>query len=221
MLDVSDVYDFYGLSCVTEGNLDDEGKKMYSFFLSEIKRKYVISLQKRIKEEAGYLGLDIDGTNIESLMSNMKKGIDEQIKEQSNKMARTGAGFNMMDMIKTTYNAKPKGMENAASAFRIKDKQRPAFGGEPWAKISEAFLSVERAESNKAIILSIDHLNDLAHNCCAVLFDLTGTRYGGTADNRKAIQEILDEKKNAPTPKGYASKMSGDVKSFLKEQKVL
>jgi hypothetical protein len=221
MLDVSDVYDFYGLTCVAEDGLDDEGKKMYTFFLSEIKRKYVISLKKRIKEEAGYLGLDIDGTNIETLMGNMKKGIDEQIKEQSNKMARTGAGFNMMDMIKGTYNTKPKGMENAASAFRVKEKQRPAFGGEPWAKIAEAFLNVERAESNKAIVLAVDYLNDLAHNCCAVLFDLTGTRYGGTAENRKAIQEILDEKKNARTPKEFAFKMSGDVKSFLKDQKVL
>lgn len=220
MIDVSDVYDFYGLSCVTEASLNEEEKKMFTFFLNEIQRKYVISLKKRIKEEAGYLGLDIEGTNIETLMTNMKKGIDEQIKQQASKMARTGSGFNMMDIIKDTMNAKPKGMENAAAAFRVKEKQRPAFGGEPWAKIAEAFLGVERAKSNKDIILAIDHLNDLQHNCCHVLFDLTGTR-GGGGEAHKAIAEILDEKKHAKTPRDFAPKMSSDVRSFLKDQKVV
>jgi len=220
MLDVSDVYDFYGLSCVAEDNLNEEERKLYTFFLMEIQRRYVVTLKKRIKEEAGYLGLDIEGTNIETLMGNMKKGIDEQIKQQANKMARTGAGFNMMDIIKDTMNAKPKGMENAAAAFRVKEKQRPAFGGEPWAKISEAFLGVERAKSNKEIILAIDHLNDLQHNCCHVLFDLTGTR-GGGGDAHKAIASILDEKRDAKTPRDFATKMSNDVRSFLKDQKVL
>ena len=220
MIDVSDVYDFYGLSCITESSLNDEESKMYTFFLNEIKRKYVIALRKRIKEEAGYLGLDIEGTNLASLLSNMKKGIDEQLAAQAKSMARTGSGFDMMSMIKSQHSNKPKGMENAAATFRVKEKQRPAFGGEPWAKISEAFLAVEKSTSNKEIVLSIDHLNDLAHNCCAVLFDLTGTR--GTADeNHKAIQRILDEKKNARTPREYSSKMSSDVKSFLKDQKVL
>jgi hypothetical protein len=220
MIDVSDVYDFYGLTCVTESDLNPEGVQMYTFFLKEIQRKYVVALKKRIKEEAGYLGLDIEGTNIATLMNNMKKGIDEQIKQQATKMARTGTGFNMMDIIKDTMNTKPKGMENAAAAFRVKEKQRPAFGGEPWAKISEAFLGVEAAKSNKEIILSIDHLNDLQHNCCHVLFDLTGTR-GGGGDAHKAIAEILDEKRDAKTPKEFAPKMSGDVRSFLKEQKVV
>jgi hypothetical protein len=220
MIDVSDVYDFYGLTCVIESSLGGEEQQLYAFFLKEIQRKYVVALKKRIKEEAGYLGLDIDGTNLETLMGNMKKGIDEQISKQANSMMRMGGGFNLMETIKQVHTTKPKGMENAAASFRVKEKQRPAFGGEPWAKISEAFLGVEKATSNKEIILAIDYLNDLAHNCCAVLFDLTGTR-GGGGDAHKAIQDILDEKKHAKTPKEFASKMSNDVKSFLKANGIL
>lgn len=220
LLSVEDVYSFYGLTLLTEADLkDDEAKSMYSFFLSDIRKKYVKALEKRIREEAGYLGLDIAGTTIESLMRNMRNGLDEQIKKQSAKMAATGTGFNLMDMVKQQMGQKPKAMEGAADAFRIKEKQRPAFGGEPWAKISEAFLAVEKSSTPKEVILSIDHLNDLAHNCCAVLFDLTGTRGGG--NGHQEIAKILDEKKHAKHPREFASKMSSDVKEFLKEQGML
>ena len=220
MISVEDVFSFYGLTMVVESDLKtDDAKQMFNFFLKDIQKKYVDALRKRIKEEAGYLGLDIEGTNIESLMRNMRSGLDEQIKSQSARMATLGTGFNMMDHVRSTMGAKPKGMETAADAFRIKEKQRPAFGGEPWAKISEAFLGVERASSPKEIILAIDHLNDLAHNTCEVLFDLTGTRSGG--NGHQEIKKILDEKKNATHPREFASKMSGDVQSFLRDQGII
>jgi hypothetical protein len=205
---------------LTEDQLDEEGKKLYIFYLSEIRTHYVVTLKKRIKEEAGYLNLDVDGSSIAALLKNMKNKMDEEIVKQSARMSATGSGFNMMDMVKSTHSAKPKALEASAEAFRSKEGRRPAFGGEPWAKICEAFLAIEQAQSSKAIVTSIDLLNSLQHNCCHVLFDLTGTR-GGGGSNHTDVKAVLDDKFKAKTPKEFASKMSGDVRSFLKEQGVL
>ena len=95
------------------------------------------------------------------------------------------------------------------------------FGGEPWAKISEAFTKIEEALGPKATILAIDHLNALAHNCCAVIFDLTGTRYGGSVTQHAAIKAVLDDKFKAKTPKEFAKKMSKDVRNFLRQERVI
>jgi hypothetical protein len=218
MLKVSDVYDFYGLSVIDEKTLDEEGKNLFSFYLTEIQQAYVKTLKKRIIEEAGYMSLDVAGASIEAMLRDMKGKMDEQIKAQAASMSRTGLGFNMMELIKSEHKEhnKPKDkMAGAADAFRSKQgKSMSAFGGEPWAVISEAFLAIEKAKSNKAIIESIDHLNDLQHNCCHVIFDLTGTR-GGGGSNHNAVQAVLNEKFKAKTPREFAGKMSSDVRNFL------
>lgn len=221
MLSVSDVYDFYGLSVLDETTLDTESKQMYTFFLVEIRDNYIKTLKRRIKEEAGYLGLDVEQSSIEIMVKKVSEKLGDEIKRQSNSMAAMGKGFDMMSMIKAQHAAKVPGMENAAEQFRSKQgKSRGAFGGEPWAKISEAFLAIEKAESNKSIVLAIDHLNDLQHNCCHVIFDLTGTR-GGGGDKHADVQAVLDEKFSAKSPKDFADKMSSDVRKFLKEQKIV
>lgn len=215
MLEVSDIYNFYGLTMIDEKSLDEENCKLYEFYLNEIKSAYVFSLKKRIKEEAGYLGLDIEGTSLEALLGNMKSKLDEEIIKQSRKMAALGAGFDLMSLVKSQHATKPKGMENAADGFRSKQgKSRTAFGGEPWAKISEAFIAIERAVSPKSIILAIDLLNSLQHNTCHVLFDVTGTRGGGGQDHN-AVKQVLDEKFKAKHPREFSSKMSSEMKSFL------
>jgi len=221
MLSIENIYDFYGLSMIQESDLDNDAKSIYKFHLKHIQFNYVKTLKKRIVEEAGYIGLDVAGDSISSLIKNVQKKLDEEISKQSKKMATLGASFNMIDMIKSQHGNKPKSLENAADAFRSKEgKSRSMFGGEPWAKISEAFMKVEEAETPKTIILAIDHLNYLAHNCCAVLFDLTGTR-GGGGDKHAAVKAVLDEKFKAKSPQDFANKMSGDVKMFLKEQGIL
>lgn len=221
MLSISDVYDFYGLSVIDEKTLDTEPKQMYTFFLTEIRDNYIKTLKRRIKEEAGYLGLDVEQSSIEIMVKKVSEKLNDEIKRQSTQMAAMGKGFDMMSMIKAQHAAKVPGMENAAEQFRSdKGKSRGAFGGEPWAKISEAFLAIERAQTPKEIVLSVDHLNDLQHNCCHVIFDLTGTR-GGGGSSHADVQAVLDEKFSARSPKDYASKMSSDVRKFLKEQKVI
>ena len=221
MLSVSDVYDFYGLSVLNESELKGEDHQQYVFFLTEIRDNYIKTLKRRIKEEAGYLGLDVEQSSIEIMVKKVSEKLGDEIKRQSSQMASMGKGFDMMSMIKAQHAAKVPGMENAAEQFRSKQgKSRSAFGGEPWAKISEAFLAIEKAETPKTIILAIDHLNDLQHNCCHVIFDLTGTR-GGGGSSHADVQAVLDEKFAAKTPKDFASKMSSDVRNFLKEQKVV
>ena len=221
MLSVNDVYDFYGLAMLSEADLKGEDLQQYVFFLTEIRDNYIKTLKKRIKEEAGYLGLDVENTSIEAMVKKVSEKLNDEIKRQSTSMAAMGKGFDMMSMIKAQHAQKVPGMENAAEQFRSKQgKSRSAFGGEPWAKISEAFLAIERAESPKSIVLAVDHLNALQHNCCHVIFDLTGTR-GGGGDNHQAVQEVLEDKFKAKTPKEFADKMSSDVRSFLKDQKVI
>lgn len=222
MLQASDLYDFYGLSMLTEQAVSGEGRKLYNFFLGEIRTKYIKTLSRRIKEEAGYIGLDVEGTNIATLLKKVNDGLAEQIQKQAERMRRGLGGFDM-SFIKNTYAAavKPKGMENAADAFRSKQgTSRSMFGGEPWAKICDAFVGIEKAQSSKEIVLAIDHLNALQHNCCHVIFDLTGTR-GGGGSTHDDVKAVLDEKFKAKTPKEFASKMSEDVRNFLKEQGVL
>jgi hypothetical protein len=221
MLSIDDVYSFYGLSCVDAPTLDDEARKIYSFHLKHIQSQYIKTLRKRIVEEAGYIGLDVNGDSIASLVKKVTDGLQEQLKKQSAKMTAIGVGFNIMDMIKSEHSKKPKSLENAADAFRSKDgKSRSMFGGDPWAKISEAFMKIEEAATSKEIIFAIDQLNDLQHNTCAVIFDLTGTR-GSAGDNHAAVQAVLDEKFKAKSPQEFADKMSSDVREFLKEQRVI
>ena len=217
MLTVSDVYDFYGLSLLKEEDLQEEPRKLFNYFLTNIRDNYVKTLKRRIIEEAGYLGMNVDGTNLESLISNLSKKLNQEISRQAANMAASGVGFDMMSMIRAQQQKPKPALEGAADAFRSsKGKSRSLFGGEPWAKISEAFLAIDRAQTAKNIILAIDHLNDLQHNCCHVIFDLTGTR-GGGGDSHAAVKAVLDDKQKAKTPHDFADKMSGDVRDFLKE----
>lgn len=221
MLSVSDVYDFYGLSLLKEEDLKDEPRKLFNYYLTTIRDNYVKTLKRRIIEEAGYLGMSVDGTNLESLISSLSKKLSQEISRQAANMAASGVGFDMMTMIRAQQQKPKPTLDGAADAFRSsKGKSRALFGGEPWAKISEAFLAIERAQTAKNIILAIDHLNMLAHNCCAVIFDLTNTR-GSAGSMYEDVKAILDEKFKAKTPQDFADKMSGDVRLFLEEQGIL
>jgi hypothetical protein len=216
-LSTSDIYDFYGLTMVDADSIDEDSAKLYNFYLRDIKSKYIESLAHRIRLEAKWMGLDLDGNSITALVGKLSAKIDEEINKQAAKMRMTGTGFNMLDFVKSQQGQKQRDLDIAADTFRSKEgKSRPAYGGEPWAKISEAFLKVEKADTPKDIIQAVDALNSLQHNCCHVLFDLTNTRYGGEPDDATAVRAVLEEKFKAKTPKEFEKKMSQDVRKFLK-----
>lgn len=205
-LSASDVYDFYGLSLMT-GMDDDELIDQRSLHLQEIRQKYIDSLKERIKAEAGYINLDVDGDSLVQLCGRISNALEKEIDQQAEKMRLFGQGFNMMDMIQQAHEAKPKGLEAAPEAFRSKQgTSRAMFGGEPWAQISEAFLAIEKAETDSEIILAIDQLNSLQHNTNYVLFDITG--YAN-------VHDVLNEKFAAAHPAEFKSKMSKDVIELL------
>ena len=212
-LKAADVYDLYGLSMLSRNQLDEDGRRMRTFFLHQVKKAYVDSLKARIVAEAGYINIDLKEGSIASMVSSMGEKMNAAIEKQAGGAA-AGLGFNVLDMVQQAHQRpqqrhdRSAEMTHAADDFRSdKGKSRSAFGGEPWAKISEAFVAVERANTDDAIIQSIDHLNSLQHNTNHVLFDLAG---GG-------IQAVLDEKFKAKKPREFASKLSGDVRKFLKQ----
>lgn len=205
-LSASDVYDFYGLSLMT-GIEDETLLEERSGYLQEIRQKYIDSLKERIKAEAGYINLDVDGDSIEQLCGRISKSLEKEIDDQAEKMRLFGQGFNMINMIQQAHDARPKGLEAAPEAFRSKQgTSRSLFGGEPWAQISEAFLAIENAKTDSEIILSIDQLNSLQHNTNYVLFDITG--YAN-------VHDVLNEKFAASHPRDFKSKMSKNIIDLL------
>lgn len=216
-LETHDIYDFYGLTMVDRDSLPAPNLRLFKFYLNEIKRKYIESLAHRIRLEAKWMGLDLQGNSITALVGKLSAKMDEEIQKQAGNMRMMGAGFDMLSFVKAQQGQKQRDLDVAADTFRSKEgKSRAAFGGEPWAKISDAFLRVEKATSEQEIILAIDALNSLQHNCCHVLFDLTNTR-GGSGEDATAVKAVLEEKFKAKTPKEFGKKMSNDVRKFLKE----
>lgn len=216
-LETHDIYDFYGLTMVNRDALPSPNQRLFKFYLNEIKRKYIESLAHRIRLEAKWMGLDLQGNSITALVNKLTTKMDEEIKKQSKNMMALGTGFDMLAFVQAHQKQKQRDMDIAADTFRSEEgKSRPAYGGEPWAKISDAFLRVEKAVSDQEIILAIDALNSLQHNCCHVLFDLTNTR-GASGEDATAIKAVLEEKFKAKTPKEFEKKMSSDVRKFLKE----
>lgn len=194
--------------------LDDEDLlQERSAFLRSIQDKYIQSLKERIKAEAGYIDLEVDGDSIEQLCKRISNALEDEINDQAAQMAMgMSQGFNMLNMLQQAHEDQPKGLEAAPEAFRSKQgTSRSMYGGEPWAQISEAFLAIERAETDSEIILSIDQLNSLQHNTNYVLFDITG--YAN-------VHDVLNEKFAASHPSEFKSKMSKPVIELLKKAEI-
>lgn len=214
-LSASDVYDFYGLT-VLSGPAYTTYKPKRLEILKDIRSKYIASLKGRIKAEAGYLGIEIDGDSIASIIKNVSAQLNSAIEAEAENMRRYDSkGFNIMKFVEQ-FHKQPTGMQTAPDAFRSKEgKARAMFGGEPWAKISEAFLKIESAQTDTEIILAIDGLNSLQHNTNYVLVDIAGV------PGVDQLREMMEEKFHARGPEDLAPKMSPGVRSLLKEAGVL
>lgn len=215
LLSTSDVYDFYGLTLLS-GPDHVAFKERRRELLLDIKKKYVKSLKDRIKLEAKLIGLDIVEDSIEAIVKKVSEALGDEIAEQAEEMRIMNRGFNVMRFLDKFHNKpQPTGLEVAPGAFRSDEGKKMAmYGGEPWAQISEAFLAIERSETDSEIILAIDALNSLQHNTNYVLFDIAGVA------GVEQIQDIMQEKFTSG-PKELADHMSSSVKKLLVEAKIL
>ena len=207
-LSISDIYNFYGLILLedTDG-VSPEDKSKYEIEIRLIRDKFITALKSRIIAEAGYIGIDLKNASIEAMVGRIKTKLNEEIVNNASKMAAFGTGFKLMDFVQNMEGIKqPDPIYNASDAFRsTKGKSRSMYGGEPWAKISEAFINVEKAKPTREIIGAIDHLCDLQHNTNYVLFDITS---GGN------IREVLDMKLKDDSLKYFIKNMTPEFKEL-------
>ena len=211
----ADVYNFYGLTMLSAPEYKAFKSRRMELLL-DIKQKYVEALKSRIKAEAGYIDLDVEGDSIEAILKQVSNHLNSALEAEAESMRKYDSkGFNIMKFVKQFHTDKPKGLETAPDAFRSKQGTSVSmFGGEPWAKIAEAFLAIAQAKTDSEIILSIDALNSLQHNTNYVLVDIAGV------PGVDQLQEMMNEK-FVSGPKELAPKMSVLVRELLEDAGVL
>lgn len=197
---MADVYDFYGMILLEDKPLSVDDRATYDTLMRDIRRKFVTALKSRIIAEAGYIGIDLKVMSIEAMCKKISDTLAEAVTKEADTMAALGTGFKLMNFIENVHNNKPPDpFYTAPDAFRSKEgTKRAMFGGEPWAKISEAFIKVEKAQTTKEIIYAIDITCDLQHNTNHVLFDITGGD----------VKAILDQKDKPDAFKYFYERMS-------------
>lgn len=245
LLSAEDIYDVYGLEWVlkTCSGLDAEDKSLISFRLREVKDYYVSACKSRIRAEARFLGINLEGDtfSFSQVIDQIKQNIGKAMEKSADKMMR-GQSFNLMGAILSAHQAAGAdlkgidvgrfGLKGAAPPppkdvdpnwfMKTKDHGGRVWEDPRWAEIAKAFVEVEEARTDDAIIQSIDRINQLQHNSFHVLIDLqTGrmlTDYTNQTDDREArrrLQEVLNLKLNATGVEEFKDKMSSDVRKLV------
>lgn len=247
LLSAEDIYDVYGLEWVykaNQTNLDGEDRSLISFRLQEIRDTYVAACKSRIRAEARFLGikLDGDGFSFSQVIEEIKKSIGKAMEQNAEKMMR-GGKFNLMGTILAAHQAGGadlKGIDVAKYGLnpaappppkkdvdpnwfmKTKDHGGRVWEDPRWAEIAKAYVAIEEAQTEDQIIQSIDRINQLQHNSFHVLIDLqTGrmlTDYTNQTDDREArkrLQEVLNMKLEATSVEEFKDRMSGDVRKLL------
>ncbi len=246
LLSAEDIYDLYGLEWVLKGGsgLDSEDRSVISFRLREVRDTYVAACKSRIRAEARFLGikLDGDGFSFSKVLDEIKKGVGAAMQKDAEKMMR-GGSFNLMGTILKAHQAGGadlKGVDlarfgvNAAAPpppkkdvdpewfMKTKDHGGRVWEDPRWAEIAKAYVAVEESRTDDEIIRAIDRINQLQHNSFHVLIDLqTGrmlTDYTNQTDDREArkrLQEVLNMKLEATSVEEFKDRMSSDVRKLL------
>lgn len=245
LLSAEDIYDVYGLESILNSgaNLDSEDRTIVSMRLREIRDTYVAACKSRIRAEARFLGikLDGDGFSFTQVINEIKNNISKAMEKNAEKMMR-GGSFNLMGTILAAHQASGADLKGIdISRFGLKSATPPPkkdvdpnwfmktkdHGGRVWedprwAEIAKAYVAIESAQTNQEIVLAIDRINQLQHNSFHVLIDLqTGrmlTDYTNQTDDREArqrLQEVLNIKLESAGVEQFKDKMSNDVRKVL------
>ncbi len=250
LLSSEDMYDVYGLEhvlgpVVARTALDQEDADFIAFRLGEIKDAYVHACKSRIRAEAKFLGIELEDASFATILTRMREHLGKAV--QNSMMANAanmqrGGNFNLMSEILKAHQAAGNpltgvdvtkyGVKQQAPAPRpdvdpnwfMKGNAGRVTEDPKWAEITQAYLAVENAGTNSAIIGAIDRLNQLQHNSFHVLIDLqTGrmlTDFSNQTDDREArkrLQDILNIKLEAKGPAVFADRMSKEVRTLLKK----
>lgn len=247
LLSAADIYDLYGIESIItnrSGTEIDHGDNTFmSMRLQEVKAAYVAACKSRIRAEARFLGIELDGDGFSftRVLDQIKKNIGKTMEADAQHMMR-GGSFNLMGTILKAHQAAGANLQDIDVArfgvgkalptpkkdvdpdWFLKGKEHGArmWDNPRWAEIAKAYVEIEEANTNHEIIRSIDRINQLQHNSFHILIDLqTGrmlTDYTNQVDHneaRKRLQEVLNLKLNATSVNVFKDKMSSDIQKLL------
>ncbi len=249
LLSAEDIYDVYGLEWVLKATLtgyklDAEDERLIGLRLREIRDFYVSACKSRIRAEARFLGINLEGESFsfEYVLQEIKNNIGKAMEQNAEKMMR-GGGFNLMGHILSAHKAAGTDLTGINTArfgvgavtvappkkdvdpnwFMDTKKHGGRVWEDPrWAEIAKAFVAIEAAHSDDEIIRSIDRINQLQHNSFHVLIDLQTGRMLNNCTNqtddreaRKRLQEVLNMKLEATSVEEFKDRMSPDVRKLL------
>jgi hypothetical protein len=237
LLKPEDILDTYGCEWVLQAsNIDDEDKDMISFRLNEIKKLYIDIARERIRAEARFVGIELeDGFSFSKLRSEIAKRIEKVVTDKLmnpakrvNLMAEiikahqsTGADMTGINLQRFGVMTEvPKPTVDVDAHWFIKNDDGSVHNNPKWAEIANAFAKIEEANSNSAIISSIDKLNQLQHNSFHILIDLQTGRMlningAHHADAVDRVKKVLDIKFNAKSPHDFIGEMSKDITNLM------
>lgn len=243
MLKEQDIFDVYGCDAALRGPLDSAEKFTVTERLQEIHAKYVHAAKARIRAEAQFLGVDLgDNLTFERILEKVREMLANRLSNQ----ATSGRPVNVMQEIlrahqmsgsdMTGINMKQFGMGAPAEKapdpsvdpdwFMKRKRGTHVFDDPKWHTIAQAYIKLETAKTNDAIVQAIDYLNTLQHNSFHMLIDLQSGRMLGNASGaidhdkaRRNVQEILDIVKFKKQPHEYADRMSKEIRVIINRTK--
>lgn len=244
MLRTADIYDLYACEFILSRASDAETRAILESRVDEIHSMYVTAGKQRIRAEARFLGIKLEGDcfTFSDMLGQIRQVVEKQLRETPQN------GDNLLDMLLSAHQTAGMDMSGISEQFRpkqpAKKKEEPGVNTEwfkgkgtsdrlindpKWHVIAKAYVELESAKTTKAKIAAIDRLNDLQHNSFHLLIDLqTGRMLEGKSDAeisyedaRKNVGEVLDIKRNSKSPAEYLTKTSSEIQRIWRENRAL
>lgn len=242
LLAPTDIYDLYVCSALRPflsadpGDLDFCNEKIRA-----VHQYYVDACRERIKAEAVFLGVsdeDLETFSIADMINKIGEMVvkDFTSDDTAEQMMR-GGQFNFAKSVIQAGMASGMDMTGIdVKAFgvntdEVEEVKQPGIntdwfsgakgrGGHlvkdsKWHVIAKAYIALEEADDEEAMIQAIDHLNSLQHNSFHILIDLqTGRMLEGRStpeadynEARDTLQKVLDLKFSSKNEKGGMAKL--------------
>jgi len=210
------LYDFYGCASLNLSLLNTDERKIVDFELKRLKGMYISALFKRF---AYWNPTGSKALTIEAMIKQLKDLLYEETSKQSSKMTALGTGFNIMTAVKQMRgeSEEAKKKVEAANTKQFADSLSN-FKSADYPKIAKGVVKLYEASSARDIIEAIDYMNDLQHCGGYILIDLNaGQRDPSNKEGQRVLQNILDIKKNAKSPREFLDKMSEEIRDIVSQ----